>query len=227
MTSTGPATARAALDRAERQRRTRRAADERDHFERTRHSLVFDGHELGYVKPTAETAAKLRPDPIVRLVANETLTREQGRAAVEIRMIFERVAAGLLARTSDPANRSPGTRPEIPERIALLHAQRYIPWARYLGGNATSPAQRGRCAPALEIATEVVIDGATLAQCDRRRRWRNGTGAKLLVYALSVYTDRAGWERNRDMIAAFEAWWDARTRAGGRGNGVAPDQPNP
>jgi hypothetical protein len=142
------------------------------------------------------------------------LTREQGRAAVEIRMIFERVAAGLLARTSDPSSRSPGTRPEIPERIALLHAQRYVPWARYLGGSTTEPAQRGRCASALEIVTAVVIDGASLAQCDRARRWRNGTAAKLLVYALAVYTDRAGWERNRDMIAAFEAWWDERTRAG-------------
>jgi hypothetical protein len=142
------------------------------------------------------------------------LTREQGRAAVEIRMIFERVAAGLLARISDPSSRSPGTRPEIPERIALLHAQRYVPWARYLGGSTTEPAQRGRCASALEIVTAVVIDGASLAQCDRARRWRNGTAAKLLVYALAVYTDRAGWERNRDMIAAFETWWDERTRAG-------------
>jgi hypothetical protein len=101
----------------------------------------------------------------------------------------------------------------------------YFPWARYLGGSTAEPRQRGRCRPALEIATDVVIDGATLAQCDRARRWRNGTAAKLLAYALAIYTDRAGWERNRDLIAAFEAWWDERMRAGKRANRVASDGP--
>jgi hypothetical protein len=33
---------------------------------------------------------------------------------------------------------------------------------------------------------EVVIDGRSLAQCDRKRRWRNGTGAKLLAHANSL-----------------------------------------
>ncbi|HZB90760.1 MAG TPA: hypothetical protein VE397_04910 [Stellaceae bacterium] len=217
MTRPGPAASRVALELAEQRRRARRDASARDHFDRTRHSLVLGGVEIGYVKPTAETEAKLRPDPIVRLVANETLTREQGRAAVEIRTIYERLSAGLLARTSDPANRSPGTRPNLPERIALLHSQRYLPWARLLGGAAAepsraAPAQQGRCPEALEVAIAVIIDGATLAQCDRARHWRNGTSAQLLVYALALYTDLAGWERNRDMLAAFEATRAKRAR---------------
>lgn len=217
MTHSGPAASRAALALAEQRRRARRDAIERDHVERTRHSLVLGGVEIGYVKPTAETEAKLRRDPIVRLVANETLTREQGRAAVEIRTIYERLSAGLLARTSDPANRSPGTRPNLPERIALLHSQRYLPWARILGGAAAdpahgAPAQQGRCPEALEVAIAVVIDGSTLAQCDGARRWRNGTAAQLLLYALALYADFAGWERNRDVLAAFEAGWAKRAR---------------
>lgn len=204
-----PREVRAALALKEQHRRERLRAAEQDHFERTRHSLILEGHQLGRVKPTAETEAKLRADPIVRLVANETLTREQGRAAVEIRGIYERVAAGLLARTSDPATRSSGTLPQMPERTALLHAQRYLPWARYLAGGAP-PASRGRCGAALEVAVDVIIEGRALGQCDAARRWRNGTAGKLLAYALAVYTDMAGWERNRDGIAAFEAWWGKR-----------------
>lgn len=210
-----PRDVRTALALTEQRRRERLRAAEQDHFERTRHSLIFDGHQLGHVKPTAETQAKLRADPIVRLVANETLTREQGRAAVEIRGIYERVAAGLLARTSDPATRSAGTTPQMPERTALLHAQRYLPWARYLAGSAQSerPAKGGRCAPALEVAIDVIIEGRALGQCDAARRWRNGTAGKLLAYALAVYADLAGWERNRDAIAAFERWWQERHAA--------------
>jgi len=216
MTRYSPKDVRAALTLAEQRRRERLRAAEQDHFERTRTSLVLDGYELGHVKPTAETQAKLRADTIVRLVGNKTLTDEQGRAAVEIRDVYERVAAGLLARTSDPAMRSSGTMPQMPERTALLHAQRYLPWARYLAGGAQP--SRGRCAAALEITIDVLIEGLSLTQCDRARRWRNGTAVKLFVYALSVYADLAGWERNREAIAAFEAWWkerrDARSRRG-------------
>lgn len=218
MNGTGPAAAKAALAQAEKRRRQRLQSSERDHWERTRRSLVLAGQELGQIEPTAETEAKLRPDPIVRLVANETLTREQGRAAVEIRTIYERVAAGLLARTSDPANRSPGTRPEMPERIALLHATRYLPWVRYLAG-PPAPARgagfggQARCPEALEVAVAVAIEGASLASADRARRWRNGTAARVLAYALALYADAAGWERSRETIAAFEAWWEARRGA--------------
>jgi hypothetical protein len=224
MSRTRAQLARTALALAEEQRRARLAAAARDHEERTRRSLLIAGHEVGTIKPTAETEAKLRPDPIVRLVANETLTREQGRAAVEIRLIYERVAGGLLARTGDPANRSPGTAPDLPERIALLHTQRYLPWARYLAGAAAEepapagslsarparPARSGKCGEALDIAVAVAIEHRSLNECDAARLWRHGMAAKLLTYALAVYADIAGWERGRDTIAAFEAWWEKR-----------------
>lgn len=210
---------RAALQQREKLRRARRAALERDHFERTRHSLLLGGHELGHVKATAETEARLRPDPIARLVANETLTAAQGRAAVEIRMIFERISAALLARAGNLELRGPRGSSNLAERVALLHARRYLPWARYLAGQpaeepprgaASKPAKSGRCAAALEIAIELVIDQRSLSDCDAGRRWRNGTAGKLLAYALAVYADIAGWERGGAAIAAFEAWWAKR-----------------
>ncbi|HWI27847.1 MAG TPA: hypothetical protein VN668_12820 [Stellaceae bacterium] len=215
---------RAALQQQENLRRARLAALERDHFERTRHSLLLGGHELGHVKATAETEARLRPDPIARLVANETLTAEQGRAAVEIRMIFERISAALLARAGNLELRGPRGSSSVAERVALLHARRYLPWARYLAGQPAEeppragawsrlgmkPSKSGRCAEALEIAIEVVIDQRSLGQCDAGRHWRNGTAGKLLAYALAVYADIAGWERGGAAIAAFEAWWVKR-----------------
>jgi len=214
-----PRDVRAELALAEQRRRERRAAAAQDHFERTRHSVVYDGRELGLVRPTAETEARLRPDPIVRLVANETLSREQGRAAVEIREIYERVAAGLLARAGDLGAPTSGGRPEMPERIALLHARRYRPWAIYLAGRRGGPsgAAAGRCPPALEVAIGVVVESRSLAHCDAAQQWRNGTAAKLLAYALAVYADMAGWESNRARLAAFEEWWDKRRRRQPRG----------
>jgi hypothetical protein len=217
-----PRDVRAELALAEQRRRERRTAADADHLERTRHSVVVHGHELGFVRPTAQTEARLRPDPIVRLVANETLTREQGRAAVEIREIYERVAAGLLARAGDLVSRAKGGRLEMPERIAVLHAQRYLPWAHYLGGReveaaslrAARPPRAGRCPPALTVVIDVVIESRSLTQCDRERLWRNGTAVKLLAYALALYAEFAGWETNPPSIAAFEAWWEKRQRAG-------------
>jgi hypothetical protein len=213
-----PRDVRAELALAEQRRRERRAAADADHAERTRHSLAACGHERGFVRPTAETEARLRPDPISWLVANETLTREQGRAAVEIRDIYERVAAGLLARAGDMVSRASGGRPQMPERIALLHAQRYLPWVHHLGGRDADaadvaparPARAGRCPPALEVTIDVVVESRALAACDRARRWRNGTAARLLAYALMLYTDLAGWESNAAAIASFEAWWGKR-----------------
>jgi hypothetical protein len=57
----------------------------------------------------------------------------------------------------------------MPERIALLHATRYLPWVRYLAGE--SGGRRGRCPEALELAVAVAIEGSSLARCDRARRW--------------------------------------------------------
>jgi hypothetical protein len=208
--------------RADRLRLERLRAAEQDHFERTRHSFMLDGRELGYVKPTRETEAKLRPDPVARLIQNETLTRERGRAALEIREVIEALMAGMLARAAD--FRTSGGKPKIPERIALMHARHYRPWAEYVAGRPGEPALQeasrpvaaippryGRCPPALELTLDVVFDGRSLIDCERARGWRkHGTAAKLLNYALAVYADQQGWEQNRAEIAAFEAWWARR-----------------
>jgi hypothetical protein len=217
-----PATVAAEMAKTENGRRRRRALAAQDEFERTRHSLVVGGHEIGHVKPTRETEAKLRQDPLVRLIANETLSREQGRAAVEIREVYYAVVAGSLVRAHS-LDRVQGGRNAGDTRIDRLHVEHYLPWAVYLGGRGETPAlgergaipaERGRCPPALPLTIDVVIDGLTLARCDGARGWRNGTACRVLAYALAVYADLAGWERCRDAIGAFEQWWMTRRRSG-------------
>jgi histone H3/H4 len=210
-----PRTQRRLLLAAAKERALRLRASEQDHYERTRQSCVWHGMELGRVRATAETEAKLRPDPIVRLVANETLTREQGHAAVEIREIYERIGGALFGRASDLAERSRGARREVSDRITWLHATRYLPWARHMGGDPprgpNEEARPGRLPPALPVAIDAAVFQMSLRSIDRREMWRDGTAAALLRYALRLYCDIAGWERNRPAIAAAE---EAFRRAG-------------
>jgi hypothetical protein len=211
------------IKEARRLRARRLKLAEQDHYERTRHSLIvretdpLTGRaveiEKGHLRPTPETEAKLRADPITRMIANETLSQARGQAASEIEEVWSRLVAGLWARASDlSATKGGGGGPS--DRIARLHAQHYLPWAVYLGGTPGRPAidgtpphppGPGNCPLALVLAIDVIIDGASLAECCRARGLRNGSASDLLVYALAVYTDLAGWETNRDEIAAFEA----------------------
>lgn len=186
-----------------------------------------------------EPEAELKPDPIDRLVANRTLTPAQGRAAGEIRFIREYTAGAPPAGAEDPGARGSRGFFGIAEWVAMLHAQRYLPWVGYLAERATrgsapgegsvalaaSSAREGRCEAALDIAIAFVIEGKTLRECDTVRRWRSGTASKLLAYALAVYADIAGWESRRDAIFKFEAWWsERRLRAQAR---VAPPTSQP
>lgn len=229
MTYNGPLESRAALALAELRRRTLLDTAEPGHFERTPRSFLADRDELDRVEPAAEAraGARFKRDLVIRLVGVGTLTHEQGRAAQEIQMIHERIGTGPPARADDPGARGPRGWFGVTEWVVRLHAQHYRPWVRYLAGRAAEapapeaqplglaapPAREGRCAAALAVALEVLVDGRSLRECDAARRWRNGTAAKVLAYALAVYADIAGWERGGDAVAAFEAWWGRR---GGR-----------
>jgi hypothetical protein len=203
-----PSGARAALLRSASDRARRLRLADQDHFDRTRHSLVVGGHEIGHVKPTAETERRLRPDTIARLVGQEALTVQQGRAALEIREVYETIAGGLFGRASDLADRHRGGRREPSDRIATLHARRYLPWARQLGGAPAGPppaeATPGRCRDALQTAIDVAVFGYSLAEIDAAGRWRKGRGLLLLTYALAVYCEIAGTEREPGVTAALE-----------------------
>jgi len=75
--------------------------------------------------PTAETAARLTPDPLLAL----DLDSDELRAADEIRTIFRALTRRLQIR---PAATEPGSghagEIEVPERIATAFSARYRPW---------------------------------------------------------------------------------------------------
>lgn len=210
---------------AQRAARLKKLAE--DHYERTRRSFILDGQELGFVKPTAETQGKLGADPLARLLAKGSLTEEQVRAGLEIRDIYRMVSAGLFARAA-PVERTGRSRSPVSERLAHLHRDRYLPWAAYLGGSANAPAvqagtielpgraaRHGTLPVAVEITIDIVIDGKSLAEVECERRWRHAMAGEILRYALAVYSQLAGWERNGALIAAFEAKWRRRRERAG------------
>jgi len=193
-----------------------------DEYERTRHSNVFEGMELGFVRPTAQTESKLRRDPVDTLSSNGRISKAQVKAAQEIRLIYETLVCSMLARASSP-ERVGGGRGQMPGHIADLHMEHYLPWAYYLGGRPYGAhplkdkfmkiPKRGRCRPALESAISVVVDGLTLAACETLNGWRHGFASEVIDYALAVYSEFAGWEQHKDKINEFEHNWRKRARA--------------
>jgi hypothetical protein len=205
-----------------------RARDTLDEYERTRHSFIYEGVELGFVRATRATEQRLRPDPISRLLANETITKDQARAGVEIRTIYESIVSSMLARSGNAERVARGAG-GMPEYIATIHATRYLPWAYYLGGRPHCGRERlpvggesryakigghGRCRLALEIAIAVIVEGASIAEVDASMGWgKHSKASKYIRYTLALYSDIAGWEQNRDEIADFEMTFGRRKAA--------------
>ncbi len=134
--------------------------------------------------PTAETLAKLRPDPIVLLALRGDLGREHRVAVQEIRQAVAVVTQPVALRVSNPLRVAGPTHPleRESERNARLK-RRYLSWIDELGRR--------------EIPTwpvfDVVIDELSCRQSDRGRRKRAGTARRLLVSALDVYCELSGW----------------------------------
>jgi hypothetical protein len=167
------------------------------------------------LQPTRQTETRLRPDVLNRMLKSGSLTTQQGWAADQIHAVYTAVLAGLLAKAGMAERRSPG-KTELAEKLAEWRKDHYIPWTDYLGGHAQDdrrPARLGKCREALQLAIEVVIDGRSLEECEQMFGWRRkGTAGEVLRYALAVYSDIAGWERNGEMMMAFEEKWNRPRR---------------
>jgi hypothetical protein len=110
------------------------------------------------VEPTPETLAKLIPDPIQELFDKGLITGEHTTAAAEIRAIYFAVVGSLFCRGRDYRVFGRG-RGNMPERLAVLHRDRYKPWARSMGANLCLMIDAlidGRWVP-----QQILIDGLT------------------------------------------------------------------
>lgn len=140
--------------------------------------------------PVAEL--KARPtaiDPIDLLQGKGRLSADQVRAAREIRWVYEAITRAGGARVSRLSQIDPpaGWREmPLPERAALIHAKRFIPWAERLRANAPTT---------LDIVLRIVVLGTAIYPVARKHRLGWGTCAARLADGLDQYWRRPGRDK--------------------------------
>jgi len=121
-----------------------------------------EGNDLG---PVAEL--KARPasiDPIDLLQGKGKLTEDQVRAAREIGWVYEAITRAGRARVSRMCEIDPPKgwqEMPLPERAALIHAKRFLPWAERL--RATAPTT-------LDIVLRVAVLGTAIYPVARHHK---------------------------------------------------------
>ena len=137
--------------------------------------------------PVAEL--KARPsaiDPIDLLHGKRKLTEDQVRAAREIGWVYEAITRAGRARVSRLCEVDPPKgwqEMPLPERAALIHAKRFVPWAERL--RAAAPAT-------LDIVLRVAVLGQAIYPVARRHRIGWTTCVARLADGLDQYWRRPG-----------------------------------
>ena len=132
---------------------------------------------------TPETLVKPRArDPITMLVEKGKLDNEQERAAREIARIRQAVVVALVPKigTLDRAQ-SPKRgviEDRMPEEIAMLRHDRYLPWSTALAGKDDI---------SLPLVIDVAVDGVSVNRACRHRRIGYARGVRLIGEALALY----------------------------------------
>lgn len=138
----------------------------------------------------ATPEAALRPslqDPVTMLLGKGRLSEDQVRAAREIAWVHEAITKAGRARISRLSQIAPPAgwqEMPLPERAALVHAKRFLPWAERLRRDAPVT---------LECVLQVVVLGLSVYAVARRHRM----GWTACVARLAEGLDRY-WETGRD-----------------------------
>jgi hypothetical protein len=115
--------------------------------------------------PVAEAAVRpAATDPIDLLQGKGKLDADQVRAAREIAWVYEAITRAGRARVSRLSEIEPPKgwqEMPLPERAALIHAKRFVPWAERL--RATAPAT-------LDIVLRVAVLGTAIYPVARKHR---------------------------------------------------------
>lgn len=132
----------------------------------------------------ATPEAALRPamaDPVEMLLGKGRLSEDQARAAREIAWIYEAMGKAGRARVSRMSQIDPPAGWQdmpLPERAALLHAKRFLPWAEDL---------RRDCPVALDIVLRVAVLGLSPYAVARHHRLGWQTCVDRLAHGLDRY----------------------------------------
>lgn len=167
----------------------------------------------GEVAPTEQTKARLRPDPLRRLMLNGFLDQWHVQAADEIREVYEALVSSMWARAAgmDRSGGGGGRRyvPPIERlrgRILDRYQRHYLPWA-----NEWSDAWWGTCSIArgptsaphltvMQVVISITVDGWTLKECAHELRPMRTEVAleavkDMLLVGVEDYGIRAGLNR--------------------------------
>ena len=166
---------------------------------RKRGDPVEAGAEISTIGPTAETRSKLRQDTLRAMLRAGAIQSEHLAAAGEIRDMWEALTTGITARSSWPSDPARavirlGRRvfqapwEHLSERRLGRWRRIYKPWSVSTGRVDVVPGHSR-----LELVVDVVVDGHSLAEVERRLRLRHGVASQHLRAGLTLYAEMAGW----------------------------------
>lgn len=148
------------------------------------------------MRPTRQTAARLRHDVVARLLATGRLLPLHAEAADEIRTVHEAVGRGMFPTAQPPGF---GRRPRVvqatdfldrmTERERFLWQRRYLPWTRAMALEVAAGLKGTRW---LQLVVDIVVDNATPRETEARYRLRHGRGLDYLRRGLEIYQQRGG-----------------------------------
>jgi hypothetical protein len=169
--------------------------------------------------PTAETVVKNRRighDPIRALYDSRRIDQAHVLAAREIETVYTAVTSSLAVQTGayegSRVQSSPGTA-GIPERVAALHTDRYLPWARWMAAAGSVHVECKRCgwtgthepeqcpacsysglgsaSPRLALLLDVCAFGRPLREMVATHRMRHAGIVRLIRLGLQRYVEMA------------------------------------
>jgi hypothetical protein len=139
---------------------------------------------------TAEAALRgAAADPVAMLVGKGKLTEDQARAAHEIAWVHQAITKASRARVSRFSQIDPPAgwqEMPLPERAALVHAKRFLPWAEAL---------RREQPQTLDIVLKVAVLGLSIYAVARHHRMGWKTCVTSLAEGLDRYWRAAGRHR--------------------------------
>ena len=139
----------------------------------------------------------LRRDVMSRLEQQGRIRSEHLMAVEDIRRIWRAFGRGMFPAARDIAVprvdggqrfRDPVSR--MTEGEASLYRQRYLPWARWAGGEEIHNGSGGHIT-LLQLVHDMVIDNLGPRQWEEARKVRHGTATRHLAVALDRYLDAA------------------------------------
>ena len=144
--------------------------------------------EHGPADPMPDGSKRIaRTDAISYMANNGQLSPTEETAAREIERVYTSICAGLFPKVQNFERMSGGTA-RLDEARDIDAARRYRAFADWSAAHRTPRNLH-------EILIDVLVDGLSAQQLERRHRMRNGSGSLWVRRGLRQYALLSGWAR--------------------------------